>query len=69
MDPLYASSVLTNLLAIVFSFYLLFRFFEISFLNPIVKISFSTLDPFCRPFRIFLPIMFGNRLSLYLLDY
>ena len=63
MDPLYASSVLTNLLAIVFSFYLLFRFFEISFLNPIVKISFSTLDPFCKPFRIFLTIMFGIDLA------
>ena len=63
MDPLYASSILTNLLAIVFSFYLLFRFFEISFLNPIVKLSFSTLDPFCKPFRIFLPIIFGIDLA------
>ena len=63
MDPLYASSILTNLLAIVFSFYLLFRFFEISFLNPIVKISFSTLDPFCKPFRVFLPILFGIDLA------
>ena len=48
MDPIYASSILTNLLAIVFSFYLLFRFFEISFafskpicLIPKAKINFS----------------------------
>lgn len=63
MDPLYASSVLTNLLAIVFTFYLLFRFFQVSMLNPIVKVSFSTLDPFCKPFRFFLPILFGIDLA------
>ena len=45
MDPLFVSSVISNLLSILFLIYVLFRFFELSFLNPIVKYSFS-ISPF-----------------------
>ena len=63
MDILYASSVLTNLIAILFTFYLLLRFFQVSMLNPLVKTSFATLDPLCKPFRFALPIFFGIDLA------
>ena len=33
MDPLFVSSVISNLLSILFLIYVLFRFFELSFLN------------------------------------
>ena len=59
MDPLYVSSVISNLLSILFLIYLLFRFFELSFLNPIVKYSFSILEPISRPLRLILPVIFN----------
>ena len=58
MDPLFVSSVISNLLSILFLIYVLFRFFELSFLNPIVKYSFSILEPFTKPFRLILPVIF-----------
>ena len=58
MDPLFVSSVISNLLSILFLSYVLFRFFELSFLNPIVKYSFSILEPFTKPFRLILPVIF-----------
>jgi YggT family protein len=59
MDPLFVSSVISNLLSILFLIYLLFRFFELSFLNPIVKYSFSILEPISRPLRLILPVIFN----------
>ena len=59
MDPLFVSSVVSNLLSILFLIYLLFRFFELSFLNPIVKYSFSILEPISRPLRLVLPVIFN----------
>ena len=58
MDPLFISSVISNLLSILFLVYVVFRFFELSFLNPIVKYSFTILEPFTKPFRLILPVIF-----------
>ena len=54
---------LVNFFSAIFLLYLLFRLFQLSFNNPIVSNSFKYLEPFLKPFRFVLPILFGIDLS------
>ena len=54
---------LVNFFSAIFLLYLLFRLFQLSFNNPIVSNSFKYLEPFLKPFRFVLPILFGVDLS------
>ena len=54
---------LVNFFSAIFLLYLLFRLFQLSFINPIVSNSFKYLEPFLKPFRFVLPILFGIDLS------
>ena len=51
---------LVNFFSAIFLLYLLFRLFQLSFNNPIVSNSFKYLEPFLKPFRFVLPILFAE---------
>jgi len=63
MNPNFVIFTFINLISIVLSIYFFFRIFEVNFNNVIVSRSYSFIEPFLRPFRMFLPIMYRIDLS------
>ena len=54
---------LVNFFSAIFLLYVRFRLFQLSFNNPIISNSFKYLEPFLKPLRYVLPILFGIDLS------
>ena len=63
MNPNFVIYTFINLISILFSVYLFFRLFEVNFNNIIVRRSYSIIEPFLKPFRLILPVVYRLDLS------
>lgn len=63
MNPNFVIFTFINLISIVLSIYFFFRIFEVNFNNIIVSRSYSFIEPFLRPFRMILPVIYRIDLS------
>ena len=63
MNPNFVIFTFINLISIVLSIYFFFRIFEVNFNNIIVNRSYSFIEPFLRPFRMILPVIYRIDLS------
>ena len=63
MNPNFVIFTFVNLISIVLSIYFFFRIFEVNFNNVIVSRSYSYIEPFISPFRLFLPVIYRFDLS------
>ncbi len=63
MNPNFVIFTFINLISIVLSVYFFFRLFEVNFSNIIVSRSYSFIEPFLKPFRLILPVIYRIDLS------
>ena len=63
MDPNFVIYTFINLISILLSVYFFFRLFEVNFNNIIVRRSYSIIEPFLKPFRLILPVVYRLDLS------
>ena len=63
MNPNFVIFTLINLISIILSVYFFFRLFEVNFNNILVSRSYSFIEPFLKPLRVFLPVVYRFDLS------